>query len=193
MNLNNWKTAASQISGIEGAHVKCGKGIWTMDGEPLETGPDGARFAVIMPTARIGIIKWVDSKPAEMRVGLIDDGFVSPESPDDSWSQYTEVLVVFVDEKHKGAIGTFTSSSWGGRFAFLKLLKPFARTGAFPICTLSTQPRNNDVNRNIDPVFAISGWADQSKFAAFSPAPMIAGPDLPTAPIAELIDDDIPF
>jgi hypothetical protein len=192
--MEHWKETASKAGGPEGIHVKCSKGIWTGDGVPLETGPDGARFAVIMTTARVGIVKWIDGKPAEMDVGLIEDGFVSPDAPDESWNQYTEVLVVFVDAKHKGAIGTFTSSSWGGRFAFWKLVKPFARTGAFPICTLSTKPRN-DVNKNVDPVFVISGWADKSEFASFGAVPMIAGPDLPEVgtPIAELINDDIPF
>jgi hypothetical protein len=187
MTMEHWKETASKTGGLEGAHIKCGKGVWTMDGLPLVTGPDGARCAIIMPTARVGIIKFVDGRPVEMNTGLIEDGFVPPDAPDETWSQYTEVLVVFVDDEHKGAIGTFTSSSWGGRFAFWKLVKPFARTGAFPICTFSTKQRN-DINKNVDPVFVISGWADRSEFAAFGAAPMITGPDLPEPgrPIAEL-------
>jgi hypothetical protein len=127
-------------------HLKCPKGVRTADDIPLETGPNGARAAIIMPTARWGKIKWVDSKPAEMDIGRVEEGFPVPTNAElpEGWNPYTDVLCVFVDNEHRGASGTFTSSAWGGLFASMKLIKPYARTRAYPICTFSTKPRNDE-------------------------------------------------
>jgi hypothetical protein len=111
---------------------------------------------------------------------------------------------------------TFTSSSWGGVFAFQGLINPYrlkARS-QFPICVLSTKDRG-DVNGNIDPVFKINSWSARENFTELLPAPTspTASPAPRPAPslkqklaglveehklydeqeLAPLVDDDIPF
>ncbi|HEX3496736.1 MAG TPA: hypothetical protein VHT02_06115 [Methylocella sp.] len=196
-----FQEAADQIGGIEGLHLRCSKGRWTADDIPM----DGAKIVVIVPTLATGIIKWLDGKPAERRVGRVADGCISkPVPPDDTWNPYAECSVVFIDDEHRGAPGTYTTSAWGGYFSITKLLRPYSRTRTYPVCTLATKPRG-DTNGNIDPVFVITGWANPADFPGYGPAPQLAPAnpapkltyenrrDPPAVETAELISDEIPF
>ena len=95
---------------------------------------------------------------------------------------------------------TFTSSSWGGRNAFQKLVNPYRlkQRRQFPICELATKERD-DENRNIDPSFRIIGWSDCGNFADLLPPPaeehkaLEHKPPVKQQSTAELIDDSIPF
>jgi hypothetical protein len=160
MIYDPWQQLADECRSIEGLDLRCRKGRWSIDDEPFETGDDGAQLAVIMPSALIGEILWEDEKPKEIKAGRVEDGFIAAKPPlDDGWSPHTSVLVVFAGEKRAGQLGTFCSSSWGGRFAFQSLARPYTRKGkqAFPICTLHVKERG-DQNNTLDPLFRIVGW-----------------------------------
>ena len=70
-----------------------------------------------------------------------------------------------MDKTYLGELMTYAGSSWGARFAFGRLLKPYARRGEryLPIVILGTKARH-DANGNIDPVFTIVDWAPLGNF-----------------------------
>ena len=69
-------------------------------------------------------------------------------------------------------------------------LHPLRRKLEFPICTLGSRPKKNDVNGNFDPVFTIVGWAPRSDFEAILPP---ADQPPPSSGSAAPVDDDAPF
>jgi hypothetical protein len=129
-----WDTAGDMGNGIEGQHLKCAKGKWLLDDAEIETGEDGLK------------------KIVERNIGRLSDGFLplTPATITEKWNPYIAVLGVRCDAGHLGELLTFTSSSWGGWFAFQRLINPWRLKGrtAFPVCTLSTKERH-DENRNV--------------------------------------------
>ncbi|HEV7910736.1 MAG TPA: hypothetical protein VGP28_06555 [Methylocella sp.] len=195
-----WDATGDMGNGIEGQHLKCAKGKWLLDDVEIETGADGLKFCPIMETATVGEVLWHDQKIVERNVGRISDGFLPPTPANiaEKWNPYIAVLGVRCDDGHLGELLTFTSSSWGGWFAFQRLINPWRLKGraAFPVCTLSTKERH-DENRNVDPVFKHAGWSARENFAELLPPPAAGNAAIAYAPepskLAKTINDDIPF
>jgi hypothetical protein len=105
----------------------------------------------------------------------MNDGFVPPRPADLSlgWNPYIAFQAVRADEEHLGDLVTFTSSSWGGYYAFQRLINPWRlkKRLQFPIVLLDTKERG-DENRNIDPVFKIVGWSGRENFSELPPPPI---------------------
>src|ERR1700694_3535510 len=116
-----WQEAADEAGGIEGLHVKCAKVRWLANDVELPTGNDGAKLCIIMPTARRGIVQWIDGKIVGRNTGRYEDGFVMPEVLE-GWNPYLSFQCVFADEERMGQLATFTSSAWGSFNAFRKLI-----------------------------------------------------------------------
>jgi hypothetical protein len=200
MTYDPWQQTLDQHGGIEGLHLKCAKGTWKLDDFDLETGDNGLKVCVLMPTAKRGAVLWGEERTiSEQRVGRYEAGFVEQKitSP---WSPYTSFLGVCADKDHRGQLITFTSSSWGGRSAFEKLIGPYVGRGKthFPVCTLGSKPMAHDPNGNIDPVFSIADWAPRGGFEELLPPPvnLLEAPhpaELPKPRTVDIIDDDIPF
>ena len=180
--------AAAEDASPEGAFIKQADGKWILNGVEVQTGKDGVRLAIAMHLAVHGCVRWVAGKIVERRrtsggAGL--DRYVDVPPPrkepglnpyPDGFTPYTSVLCVGVDEEHLGELMTYSGASWGARFAFGRLLKPYSRRGEryLPIVTLSTRERR-DVNGNIDPVFNIVGWGSPESF------PDLYSDDMPPA------------
>jgi hypothetical protein len=193
-----WDETGDMGNGIEGAHLKYAKGKWLLDDEPIESGDDGLKICIIMPTATVGEVLWQDQKIVGRNVGRISDGFVPPRNVAEGWNPYVAFTAVRADGDHLGELVTFTSSSWGGRFAFQSLVNPFRlkQRIQFPVCILGTKERG-DSNGNIDPVFKIVGWSGLENFQELLPPPVEhhAAIDFQTArkSAAAIIGDEIPF
>jgi hypothetical protein len=192
-----WDETGDMSNGIEGAHLKCAKGTWLLDDVEID---NDARICVIMESATVGEVRWHDRRIVDRNVGRIADGHTPPQHITEGWNPYTSFLAVRADESHRGELVTFTSSSWGGRYAFQRLVNPFRlkERQQFPICALAAKARG-DANGNIDPVFRIVGWSNRGNFQdllAPEPAALIAPPAsaamLPE-PLSVAIDDEIPF
>lgn len=193
-NYKYFDALADETSGIVGAHLKCTKGEWTLDGEPIQ---DDFRVAVIIDTAEVGEVRWEGGRIVERRVGLLKQGAMPPtEKCEEGWCPYTSILCV---DEGRGYC-TFTSSSWGGLKALKALLKPFQLAGhaRFPICALGKKERHNDKNGNVDPTFRITGWTARENFRDLLPdePPALSfveplGDDQVQS--KELISDEIPF
>jgi hypothetical protein len=177
-----WLQAVEQGSGIEGLHLKCSKGVWMLDDVIVETGPEGLKVIVLMETAQHGAILWKDGIPAERRLTAYSDKAPPErETLEPGWSVYTTAQCVIDDGP--GQWATWTSSAWGGRRAFTRLIGQYVRMGrsAFPVCALGTKPQTND--GNVDPQFVVVGWRPREDFAAMLPPPPPAAPllDAPAA------------
>ena len=94
-----------------------------------------------MDTATVGQVLWLDRKIEEHDVGRISDGFVPPRSITEGWNPYVAFQAVRADDGYLGELVTFTSSSWGGRYAFQSLVNPYRlkQRRQFPICVLGTR------------------------------------------------------
>jgi hypothetical protein len=208
-----WRQAMMADGGIEGIHAKCAKGKWTLDDEPVATGDDGPRLAVIMPQMMHGSVCWAGGQIAERRDFRRYQDAPPDASIPDGFNPYTSFVFVCMDESRAGQLGTFTSSSWSARRAVAGLIGPYLRKGCreLPIVTLGVRPRKNDPNGNIDPTFAIVAWAPVSDFPdlvdAAPAAALIEALDArhadavvslpkrnePAPASGSPIDDDIPF
>jgi hypothetical protein len=58
--LDPWHRALLDAGGIEGEHLKCAKGRWTLDGDAVSVGDDGLNIVVVMDTACHGQVRWED-------------------------------------------------------------------------------------------------------------------------------------
>jgi hypothetical protein len=203
-NRDPWQQAVDESGGIEGIWIKCSKGRWSFDDCDVATGDDGVKICVVMPTALHGAVLWGEDRTIiDRRLERYEDSAPCGRQLAVGWSPYTQFLAVGADERHRGQLLTFTSSSWGGRRAFHALLGPYVRKGKaeFPVCTLSTRPKRNDPNHNIDPVFSIVGWSARENFAELLPPPaeLLEPPkttlELPKSrtTAADTVDDRIPF
>ena len=167
-----WQEAANNSGGIEGIHVKFGKGCWTVDNDEVQTGEDGFRLCVLMDTAAHAEVKWNNDRTKTLR-RLNRYAVVAPsrELLELGWLPYTIFQCSGASGNYIEQLMTFTSSSWGGRLAFQALIRPWLQRGRleFPICTLGSKPKKNDVNCNIDPVFKNVGWAPRSDFTPMLP------------------------
>jgi hypothetical protein len=194
-----WDETGDQGNGILGEHLKCAKGKWLLNDTEVEVGEGGAKICVIMDSSVVGEVLWSDGKIADRRVGRIADGFVPPRNVEDGWNPYIAFQAVRADDEHLGELVTFTSSSWGGRFAFQNLVNPYRlkQRKQFPLCVLETKPRH-DVNGNIDPVFKIVAWSDRENFLELLPPPVerpaaIGFSPKPAALATTALNDEIPF
>lgn len=187
-----WARAAREMGGPEGALFTYKKGTWLLDKQPVTSGPDGIQAAVIMPTATIGEIQFplsggrplINTWPYEQRP-------VTFLEVREGWDPHVEFVLVFADEAHKGTIATFSSSSWGGWYLFKGLVKPFARTRRYPVCTFGAKPREDDKNGVIDPTATICNWADPTDFPAFAAREVLRISHRPPASRAvDILDDD---
>jgi hypothetical protein len=194
-----WDETGDQGNGIEGSHLKCAKGRWLLDDAEIETGENGFKLCLILDTTIVGEILWQDQKIVEREIGRIADGFIPPKRVQPGWSPYVAFQGVRADDEHLGELVTFTSSSWGGRYAFQSLVNPFRlkQRMQFPIAILGTKERG-DANGNIDPVFKIVGWSNRENFQELLPPPVEAQAAIAFAPAAkkaaaEIVNDEIPF
>jgi hypothetical protein len=141
---------------IVGQLLRFNKGDW-VTGQDSEELPQGKRMIVNMDQLLLGWLRWEEQKPADMRMGLLVEGFKPPsrhslgygynrdqpedQSPDtteweldntgqprDPW-QFTYYLVMRdPDMEDEGeGIYTFTTSSTGGKSAIGDLCKLYGR------------------------------------------------------------------
>jgi hypothetical protein len=179
----------TRSNGIEGQHIRFAKGDLFVDG--VETALANVQLCFIMTSIVAGEVRFEDKKIVEKRVGSINDGFVPADRVSEGWNRYLQVQCVRCDPDGFGQLCTFTSTSHGGYYAFLKLVNPYRRKGRmqFPICRIETKQRG-DANKNIDPVFIIIAWNNISDFPDLLPPPVAA--QLP-APAHVDVNDEIPF
>jgi hypothetical protein len=196
--MSGWQQALVE-GGVEGALLKFVKGGWFLGGSPAETGPDGLRLVVLMPTALHGAIRWTsDHKVAERRlIPYETGGMPSKGTLEDGWSPNTSFQVVGASGLHAGIVATFCGTSWGARNALHELAAPYARKGEreFPIVTLSAQERKSGQYSVVEPRFPIVDWAPRANYEALLPPleEKIALPLPAPKPIGDIIDDEIPF
>jgi hypothetical protein len=119
-----WDETGDMGNGIEGQHLKCAKGKWLLDDDEIETGDAGIKICVVRDSAVTGEVLWRESKIVERNIGRISDGFAQPRQITEGWNPYTAFQAVRADDEHLGDLLTFTSSSWGGRNAFQRLVNP---------------------------------------------------------------------
>ncbi len=171
-----WQQAAANVRSPEGKRLKCSRGNWSLDGVPVDTGPNGLKVTVIMSTALWGAIAFENGVVTGRRAARYEDVAPSFEAPEPGWEPLTEVLAVLDDDE----LATFTGTAWGARRCFERLIKPYLRKGkqAFPVCELSVRERG-DVNHNVDPVLLITGWAPRDKFRD------LLSPETPRPPALE--------
>ena len=205
---NALQQAAMEDSSLEGDLLKQADGKWSKGGEAVPTGRDGIRLAVAIPLAEHGYVRWADGKIVERRLTRYVDEAPPRKSQGvdpypSGFNPYTSVLCIGVDKTYLGELMTYAGSSWGARFAFGRLLKPYARRGerCLPIVILGTKERR-DANGNIDPVFTIVDWAPLGNFPdlflgedgpalpAPKPAAAVPYPDRTKAPEPPPITDD---
>jgi hypothetical protein len=174
--------AAMEDNSLEGDLLKQADGNWTKGGEAVPTGRDGIRLAVAVPLAEHGCVRWADGKIVERRLTryVVEAPPRKAQGVDpypSGFNPYTRALCVGMDKIYLGELMTYAGSSWGARFAFGRLLKPYARRGEryLPIVILGTKARH-DANGNIDPVFTIVDWAPLGNF------PDLLGEDGPALP-----------
>ena len=193
MKNDPWQEALDSGGGIQGSLVKFVKGVWSIDDDVVEAGDDGIRLNILMETAQHGSVLWGNDRTIiDRRLQRYAVAPPSREPPKGGWAPYTQFQCVGTNGIYAGQLMTFSSSSWGGRHAFQALIRAYLQRGKreFPICTLGSRPKKNDVNGNFDPVFTIVGWAPRSDFEAILPP---ADPPPPSSGGAAPVDDDLPF
>jgi hypothetical protein len=198
---------AAESNRIVGDLLKFVKGDWTA-GRDSEEIPEGTELIAIMDEMLVGWLKWEDSKPADMRLGKVSDGFMPSRRaelgdddkdrwelrdgvPRDPW-QLTNVLILKGVETDR--LFTFTTSSKGGIGALAKLAGAFGkhmrqRPDEFPVVALGASSyKHPDKSRGkIDfPVFEVLGWVDKGPSLA-----ALAGEI--AAEKHEVVDDEPPF
>jgi hypothetical protein len=195
MKNDPWQEALDSGGGIQGSLLKFVKGVWSVDDDAVETGEDGIRLNILMETAQHGSVLWGNDRTIiHRRLQRYADAPPSKESLKAGWAPYTQVRCIGASGIYSGQMMTFSSSSWGARHAFFTLIHPYMlrRKLEFPICTLGSRPKKNDVNGNFDPVFTIVGWAPRVDFAAILPPDDEPPPSSATAGPDD-DDDDTPF
>lgn len=159
----------------------------------------GTVFRVHPMSVQDGFIKWVDGRPADIRMrewssGLhpidrneLDELDKAGES-DDPWS-YT-MYIAFKDAE--GTLYKFTASSKGSANAVRKMLRQWRRgrdkhPGLVPVVALGRDSYEHKVHRTTIrvPTFEIMGWEAWDENA---PAPAKAADKF-----SEVLDDEIPF
>jgi hypothetical protein len=188
---------------IEGDLLKFSKyGDWLagQDGNKIE---HGTRLVAQMQSLQVGWIKWVDGKPAEQRMGFVNEGHVparrgdldahdksewtdgSDGKPRDPW-QFTNSIVLVNPETE--AVYTFQPSSRGGISAIGELCRAYGRRmrshpDELPLIALdvsSYKHRIKELGEIRVPVLRVVDW--------------VKG-DATTAVVAQQggMDDEIPF
>jgi hypothetical protein len=205
-----WQEAANNSGGVDGFHVKFGKGVWTVDNDEVRTGEGGFRLCALMDTAMHGAVKWSNDRTiTERRLERYATVAPSRESLEVGWAPYTQFQCVGASGSYDRQLMTFSSSSWGGRYAFHALIRPWLLRGRleFPVCALGSKPKKKDPNGIVDPLFKIVGWAPRSDFAEMLPPDGESPPTSAATAVGheariaratpgnaiEPIDDDIPF
>jgi hypothetical protein len=54
LKQDTWREIFERRGGVIGGDLKCVRGHWTLDGEPVETGDAGLKICIVWPTARHG-------------------------------------------------------------------------------------------------------------------------------------------
>src|ERR1700730_16635937 len=105
-----------KTSDIVGDHLKFVKHIWVRAGNPDDP---ASRYAMLMNSASTGSILWKEGKVSDRQASLVIEAGI----PDvlNGYDPYTSIMLT--DEN--GVICTFTSSSWGGRNAYLAVIPQF--------------------------------------------------------------------
>jgi hypothetical protein len=158
--------------------------------------PLGTRYRPKPREHMVGMQRWQDKKPAESRMGYLHEGFVIPDrstlgfldklkwdkdqngNPRDPWQPSESMPFIASD----GEEYLFTTGSWGGHCAFVRLQKAFRLgDGRDPVIELATENHKNQFGGiNPRPVFPVIGWVGKT----LTPLPKSIG---------EMIDDEIPF
>ena len=156
----------------------------------------------------------------DQRVGRLEDGFEPAKHLEKGWNRSTAIVCLGVSDDIGGQVMTFRSSSMGGFLAFRALTPTYVRFGEklYPVVYLETKPGTRGGNPVVDPVFVAETWLPRQKFSTSGelPAPSLeektiavvaklTGADLEKVkadaaaifekqpPMAETIEDDIPF
>lgn len=146
----------------------------------------GTALAAYMPSLAVGYVRWEDSKPAEIIMGPVGEGFVPPPRSDlghtdqskwdtyddgrarDPW-QFSNSLVLINLENEE--LFTFNTSSKGGLAAIGELAKVHGKhirkkPDEVPIVELDRggyQHSNRDYGEIRFPIFKVVGWISTDK------------------------------
>jgi hypothetical protein len=174
--------------------------------------PVGAVLVAHMPTLTIGFIKWVENRPVEHVMGLVNEGFVPPkreslgdldkatweryddDRPRDPW-QLTNYLVMSDPETKD--LYTFATSSKTGLSSLGELIKAYGQRmrqfpDEYPMVELQCRHYiDEDWGEVRFPGFKVAGWVGGAPYAALlngasdaSPAepPTVKKPPVTTKP-----------
>jgi len=159
----------------------------------------GTALAAYMPSLAVGYVRWEDSKPAEIIMGPVGEGFVPPPRselghldqskwdtfddgrPRDPWQRSNSLILVDLEDEE---LFTFNTSSKGGRSAIGELAKVHGKhigrkPDEVPIIELdvgSYQHRNRSFGEIRFPIFKVTGWISIDKLPPIDGAPT-AGDD----------------
>jgi hypothetical protein len=157
--------------------LKFVKGKWYVGDDELSLGRE---FIAHVPQLAHGMVKFVDGKVAEQRVGIVADGFVLPSrdelgdidsknwetdhagAPRDPWChQYYLPL----EDNDTGELFTFVTGSQGGNSAIGKLTSQFVRNArnGLPRVRLATGSYKHKTFGRVEvPEFSVRGWTGAS-------------------------------
>ncbi|HEX2554221.1 MAG TPA: hypothetical protein VHL98_10995 [Microvirga sp.] len=170
---------------IVGDLLKFSKGEYTagQNGDEVE---EGTQLVANMDELMIGWVKWEDSKPVDMIMGRVAEGYVPPkraelgDTDEDEWEvdqgqprdpwQLTNYLILKATDSDD--LFTFATSSKGGLNAIGKLAGIFGkhmrqRPDQFPVIALnvdSYKHPNKAYGKIFTPKFDVVGWVGKEAF-----------------------------
>jgi hypothetical protein len=177
--------AQEESGGGMGTLLKFDKGEYFIGNDPVTLGTEFV--AHISQWAR-GWVKFVDSKPAEQRIGLVREGFKVAEREElgdldeTKWekdatgkprSPWSEQSYLPLENVATSEVLVFVSGSAGGRKAIARLGKTYAinRHCGQPIIKLSVSSyRHKEFGKSFTPEFKIIGWTERANKQASVPA-----------------------
>jgi hypothetical protein len=148
--------------------------------------PRGTALVAYMATLAVGYVRWEDSRPAEIIMGPVGEGFVPPPRaelghldedkwetfedgrPRDPWQLSNSLVLI---ELESGEFYTFSTSSKGGLGAIGELSKIYGKhirqkPDEMPCVELdvgSYQHSNRAFGEIRFPIFKVTGWISTSK------------------------------
>ncbi len=179
---------AAGANRIVGDLLKFVKGEYTCGRDNTEV-PLGAEMVAVMDELLVGWLKWEGSKPSDMKLGKVSEGFMPPRRaelgdddkdhweldrdgrPRDPW-QLTNVLILKAVESNE--LLTFTTSSKGGMGAIAKLCGAYGKhmrqkPNEFPVIALgasSYKHPDKSLGKIDIPTLDIVGWVDKAESLA---------------------------
>ena len=124
-----------KTSDIVGDHLKFVKHEFLRGGRPNDP---ASRYAMLMNSPSTGSIVWKDGTISDLQARLVTEAGISDVL--NGYDPYTSIMM----SDENGVLCTFTSSSWGGRNAYLAVVPQFRLQGKRHIQSWSWQSIRND-------------------------------------------------